>query len=132
MSKKSPITCHVLDASKGKPASGVTVALQKYRTIETTKDGDVFSFDPIATGKTDADGRCLDLLVPTSKSTEELCQLEPGRYKIIFQTQSYFQQTGEKCFYPWVEITFELENTDQHYHIPLLLSPYSFTTYRGS
>jgi len=53
-------------------------------------------------------------------------------YKVIFKTKEYFEGTGRKCFYPWVEITFEVSNPDEHYHIPLLISPYSFTTYRGS
>jgi len=55
-----------------------------------------------------------------------------GLYKIVFKTKEYFERTGRKSFYPWVEITFEIINPEEHYHIPLLISPYSFTTYRGS
>ncbi|KAI5121313.1 hypothetical protein M0805_003780 [Coniferiporia weirii] len=129
---KSPITCHVLDSSLGKPARGVLVQLQKHREIGSSSEGDVFAFDPIAHGVTDNDGRCLDLLTPARQSVEDLAILTPGLYKIIFQTKKYFDSMDRECFYPWVEITFQVKETSQHYHIPLLLSPYSYTTYRGS
>ncbi|KAJ7786493.1 hypothetical protein B0H16DRAFT_1490652 [Mycena metata] len=128
---KSPITCHVLDSSLGKPAEGVEIRLQDFTPASTAG---VDTFNPMATGVTNADGRCLDLL-PARDSTEakELdVALVPGIYKIIFKTKEYFEGTGRKCFYPVVEITFEIENPAEHYHIPLLISPYSFTTYRGS
>ncbi|KAJ7293745.1 hypothetical protein C8J57DRAFT_1041546 [Mycena rebaudengoi] len=129
---KSPITCHVLDSSTGKPAEGVEIRLQDFTPAKS--EGGFDTFNPLAKGVTNADGRCLDLL-PARDSTEakELdAVLTPGTYKIVFKTKEYFAQSDRKCFYPWVEIIFEIENPTEHYHIPLLISPYSFTTYRGS
>jgi len=84
---------------------------------------------------TNADGRCLDLL-PSAGSElaqKEHTELKAGQmYKIVFKTKEYFESTNRLSFYPWVEITFEIEKPEDHYHIPLLISPYSFTTYRGS
>jgi len=126
---KSPITCHVLDSSLGKPAAGVQVRLQEYHTIDHT----TASFDPLAEGETDADGRCMQLFPKDDAAGAGGAPLEAGRlYKVVFKTKEYFQRTGRKCFYPWVEITFEVTNPGEHYHIPLLISPYSYTTYRGS
>ncbi|KAJ7207396.1 hypothetical protein B0H12DRAFT_1158847 [Mycena haematopus] len=129
---KSPITCHVLDSSTGKPAEGVQIRLQDFTPAQ--REGGVDAFNPLAFGVTNADGRCLDLL-PARDSSEAKnldVALIPGTYKIVFKTKEYFERTGRKCFYPWVEITFEIEDPTEHYHIPLLISPYSFTTYRGS
>ncbi|TDL28062.1 Hydroxyisourate hydrolase [Rickenella mellea] len=126
--RKSPITCHVLDASSGKPADGVEVrVVQAPHELSSPQH---FSFDPIAHGVTDANGRCADLMAP--KPGEPEIALSAGLYKVIFKTKEYFHDSGRPCFYPWVEITFEIEDPSQHYHIPLLISPYSFTTYRGS
>jgi len=88
-------------------------------------------FEPMAIGETDSDGRCTNILPPrNSPDAKELTA--GGLYKVIFKTKDYFAKTDRKCFYPWVEITFELNDAEEHYHIPLLISPYSFTTYRGS
>jgi len=126
---KSPITCHVLDSSTGKPAKGVEVSLQGYHPVPGNAHMNMF--EPMATGETDSDGRCTNLLPPRdSPDAKEL--RAGGLYKVTFKTRDYFAKTNRKCFYPWVEITFELDDTEQHYHIPLLISPYSFTTYRGS
>ncbi|KAH7930588.1 transthyretin [Leucogyrophana mollusca] len=127
---KSPITCHVLDISLGKPAAGVEVNIQKYHRGPANVD----IFDPFGHGVTDADGRCTTLLPPKGSDEAKLQQKEvtAGVYKLAFKPGPYFEKTGRKCFYPWVEIPFEIENPDEHYHIPLLISPYSFTTYRGS
>ncbi|KAJ8588399.1 transthyretin [Rhizopogon salebrosus TDB-379] len=127
---KGPITCHILDVSTGRPAAGVDVNIQVYHKGQ--RGIDIFS--PFATGVTDADGRCMDMLPPRGSNEARLQQKEVGAglYKIVFKPKEYFEKTGRKCFYPWVEITFEVENTEEHYHIPLLISPYSFTTYRGS
>jgi 5-hydroxyisourate hydrolase len=85
----------------------------------------------LAKGQTDLDGRCVDLL--STEAQEKQTQLKAGGlYKVVFKTKEYFEATGRKSFYPWVEITFEVINPEEHYHIPLLISPYSFTTYRGS
>ncbi|KAK7465394.1 hypothetical protein VKT23_005372 [Stygiomarasmius scandens] len=126
---KSPITCHVLDTSIGKPAEGIVVNLQQFEPA--AKEGDFDTFTPIAKGTTNSDGRCTDLFAPANPG-ESAPKLRPGLYKIVFRPKAYFEVTNRKCFYPWVEITFEIEKPEEHYHIPLLISPYSFTTYRGS
>jgi len=122
---KSPITCHVLDSSTGKPAQGVAIHLEQL-------ESDIFH--SVAEGITNSDGRCLDLL--PSRGSEEATRKNSDpvagqTYKIVFKTKEYFEHTKRKSFYPWVEITFIIEHED-HYHIPLLISPYAFTTYRGS
>ncbi|KAL1683757.1 hypothetical protein EV122DRAFT_200645 [Schizophyllum commune] len=129
---KSPITCHVLDASTGKPAEGVEIQLQEYKHVQAENAS--FAFDPLAKGTTNADGRCTDLLPPrgSEEAKAQKAELAPGTYKMIFRTNEYFEKTGRKSFYPWVEISFTIEDASQHYHIPLLISPYSYTTYRGS
>ncbi|KZV96406.1 Hydroxyisourate hydrolase [Exidia glandulosa HHB12029] len=119
MSLRSPVTCHVLDSARGKPASGIPVQLHLLSS-------DASSQSLLASGATNADGRCSDLLDPSKK-------LDAGLYKMTFHTGSYLENTtGQPAFYPLVEITFRLASPTEHYHIPLLLSPYSYTTYRGS
>ncbi|EIW65887.1 hypothetical protein TREMEDRAFT_46118 [Tremella mesenterica DSM 1558] len=122
----SPITCHVLDASRGTPASGIRVQLECLSLAGAVQDF-ISSELPrkLATGSTNEDGRCTDLLSSGSR-------LSPGVYKMTFFTEDYFKVIGIEAFYPLVEITFNRVDSDQHYHIPLLLSPYSYTTYRGS
>jgi hydroxyisourate hydrolase len=111
----SQITTHVLDTSKGKPAQGV------YITLEKSNKG---SWTVLGKGETNSDGRLPGLLSPETK-------LEPGIYRLVFDTASYFKVQDVKAFYPSVTITFE--TTDQsHYHVPLLLNPYGYSTYRGS
>jgi len=129
---KSPITCHVLDSSTGKPAPGVTVRLQ---LLENHIEGGVDFFQPLATGVTNMDGRCTDLLPPPGSqgAKEQKMELASGQtYKVVFRTKEYFERTGRESFYPWVEISFTIQSPKEHYHIPLLISPYGFTTYRGS
>ncbi|KAF8632977.1 hypothetical protein AX15_001574 [Amanita polypyramis BW_CC] len=131
---KSPITCHVLDSSTGKPAEGVIVRLQLLQPAEA-KDVSLDIFQPLASGVTNADGRCIDLLPPagSEEAKQQKTDLVAGQtYKIVFKTNEYFQRTGRDSFYPWVEVTFTIKLPKDHYHIPLLISPYAFTTYRGS
>ncbi|PWN34801.1 Hydroxyisourate hydrolase [Meira miltonrushii] len=117
---KSPITCHVLDSTLGKPASGVAVSLE---TLSGASSGQA---SVLAKGQTDNDGRCTTLLDPSTK-------LNGGIYRMTFETGSYFAKDNRPTFYPRVEILFTLPDPpDPHYHIPLLLSPFSYTTYRGS
>lgn len=108
---KSPITTHVLDTARGCPAAGVAVRLEARNA-----DG---SYTELGHGKTDADGRVTDLLTPGSP--------QAGVYRITFDVGGY-----QKGFYPSVSIEFSVEATDEHYHVPLLLSPYGYSTYRGS
>ena len=112
----SPITTHVLDTTTGKPASELSISLQR-----RNPDG---SFTTIAKGITNEDGRITDLL----KEGE----LQIGIYKMHFDTDGYLKNNGIDGFYPEAVICFRIENTKQHYHIPLLLSPFGYSTYRGS
>ena len=112
---KSPITTHALDTRLGRPASGLSIALSMHT------DG---SWVELASGVTDSDGRITDLLRPGS--------LTPGIYQMRFDTGAYHSALEVAGFYPEVLITFEVVNVDEHYHIPLLVSPFGYSTYRGS
>lgn len=111
----SPITTHVLDTHLGKPAAGMAVSLHK-------KDGD--NWTQIASAKTNSDGRIVDWLDGQER--------EQNVYKITFETDAYFDQQGLTCFYPSVSFEFRIEHTDEHYHVPLLISAHGMSTYRGS
>ena len=111
----SQVTSHVLDTAKGKPAKDVEVQLFSVEGERTRN---------IATGITNKDGRIAELL-----PQEQI--LPRGLYKLIFDTRKYFESIGEPVFYPVVEIHFTIDD-DSHYHIPLLLSPFGYSTYRGS
>lgn len=111
---RSKVTTHVLDAVSGRPASGVPARLEALRG-ET--------WEVLAEGLTDADGR-IGAFGPTD--------LDPGPYRVWFGVADYFAAAGMTSFYPEVTITFELADPAQHYHVPLLLSPYAYSTYRGS
>jgi 5-hydroxyisourate hydrolase len=80
---------------------------------------------PLATRLTDAEGRVRDLLLPD-------IPLEPGVYRLRFGTAGYFRRLGLKTFYPEVVVMFEVDDSGRHYHVPLLLSPFGYSTYRGS
>lgn len=112
----SQLTTHILDISIGKPARDVPVALHQLV--------DEFRWIKMAEGSTDSDGRIKNLLPDTQ-------QLEFGVYKLVFHTNEYFEREGIDSFYPSVEVMFNVDS-NQHYHVPLLLSPYGFSTYRGS
>jgi 5-hydroxyisourate hydrolase len=112
----SGITTHVLDTSKGKPGVGVSISL------EFQFDGE---FKEIGSGITNSDGRLPTLLSEGHK-------LEVGVYRITFETKKYYDEQKVKCFYPNVSVTFEVEDGSQHFHVPLLLNPYGYSTYRGS
>jgi 5-hydroxyisourate hydrolase len=79
----------------------------------------------MGSGVTDADGR-LKSLMPSG------VPLKPGRYELIFEVGSYFRGKGVDTFFPQVRIDFQVKNADEHYHVPLLLSPFGYSTYRGS
>ena len=110
----SAITTHILDTSMGRPASGVAVRLE-FEAIEGWKQ--------IGGGMTDKDGRLRDL------SDKDI---DAGNYRLSFAVGEYFARNGAKCFFPEVTITFAVENAGEHYHVPLLVSPWSYSTYRGS
>ena len=114
---RSLITTHVLDTARGKPAVGVDVILESYTPTKEWKE--------LARGKTDADGRIIDLL-------PESVTIVPGTYRLTFLIQEYFRSTGQEGFYPYIPVVFRLAGPVTHYHVPLLVSPYGYSTYRGS
>jgi 5-hydroxyisourate hydrolase len=109
----STVTTHVLDTSLGRPAAGVPVRLEQLTDGEPT---------PVAEGLTDADGRVRDLGPD---------DLRPGTYRVVFGTGAYFARSGQHTFYPEAAVTFLVE-AGAHYHVPLVLSPFAYSTYRGS
>jgi hydroxyisourate hydrolase len=111
----SQITTHILDTSAGKPASGMNVVLDHHHNG---------SWQQLAKGTTDNDGRIKNLL-PIEK------KILKGSYRLVFDTRSYYRSMNVKGFYPAVTIEFEITD-DSHYHVPLLLNPYGYSTYRGS
>ncbi len=111
----SQITTHILDTSRGKPGEEITVILSQQQAE---------GWKQLALGSTDSQGRNTDLLNDDTK-------LELGVYRLRFETREYFEKLGVLSFYPFVEITFNV-TSDEHYHIPVLISPYGFTTYRGT
>ena len=112
----STISTHVLDTAMGKPAQGVFIIFEKL-----TADG---QWQKSGEGKTNSDGRLPDLISSEIK-------LNIGIYRLIFDTGSYYGSHGVKGFYPSVAIVFEISD-DSHYHVPLLLNPFGYSTYRGS
>jgi 5-hydroxyisourate hydrolase len=116
-SNRGPITTHILDLAEGQPARGVGVRL------EVADGGGAWT--ELGAGRTDADGRLSDLLPPGSR-------LEARTYRLTFDTGAYFRAAGRPAFYPTVEVTFEISAPEEHHHIPLLLSRFGYTTYRGS
>lgn len=113
----SAITTHVLDTSRGRPAGGVPVVLE----TETQGGG----WQVLGRGETDADGRLKNLLPPDAA-------LSAGVYRLTFDTDAYFRAQSIEAFFPAVSITFTLRDAGEHYHVPLLLSPFGYSTYRGS
>jgi 5-hydroxyisourate hydrolase len=108
------ISTHVLDTALGRPAGGLAV------TISRRGPADVWSV--VGRAVTDADGRVKELSsVP----------LEVGEYRLEFATGAYFKASGSKAFYPEVSVVFIVTEGETHLHVPLLLSPYGYTTYRG-
>lgn len=115
----SAITTHVLDAARGLPARGVAVTLERADTEGERR------WKTLGAGRTDEDGRLKTLLPPDQA-------LVPGAYRLTFDTGAYFREGGQPAFYPEVQVAFIVIDTARHYHIPLLLSPYAYSTYRGS
>ena len=111
----SGISTHVLDTAKGLPAQGVRVLLER-RSLEG-------EWVEVSKGVTDENGRVARLLGGGEA-------LQAASYRLIFSTGDYFKP--QVCFYPEVAVLFEVRDPSAHHHIPLLLSPYGYTTYRGS
>ena len=110
------LSTHILDTALGRPAAEVSLALSIFRGTQWLL---------LSEEKTDADGRCRQLL-------PEGASLEAGLYRIRFETAAYYETQRLAGLYPYVEIAFEVRDTGQHYHIPLLLTANGYTTYRGS
>jgi 5-hydroxyisourate hydrolase len=110
------ISTHVLDLIRGKPAKDVPVRLEKQESS---------GWRALASQRTDNDGRCGQLL-------PEDADLSPGLYRLAFDTASYFAAQDVDALYPVVEVTFQVRDGETQFHIPLLLSPNGYTTYRGS
>ena len=108
------ISTHILDTSRGKPAQGVAVRL-------ALKSGGTWK--ELARGMTDADGRVKPLLAEIP---------EAGTFRLSFDVAPYFQSQGVEAFFPSVEIQFEVKAPKEHFHVPLLLNPFGYSTYRGS
>lgn len=105
------LSTHVLDTSLGRPAAGVAVLLE---TVDGTQVGE---------GRTDSDGR-LGSIGPG--------RVDPGSYRLRFDSGAYFASHGVTGFYPEVVVVFTVGDADEHYHVPVLLNPFGFSTYRGS
>lgn len=111
----SSITTHVLDTARGRPASGIPVTLQSHS---------IAGWQEVGRGVTNQDGRVADFLKGAT--------LKTGRYRLTFDTAAYLAQVIKPSFFPEVSIVFEVDAPSQHYHVPLLLSPFGYSTYRGS
>ncbi len=111
-----PITTHVLDIARGAPARGLRVKLERI-----FGDG----WEVVGDGETDVDGRVRELLSPD-------VALLPSTYRLTFDTRAYARKNLFECFFPEVQIVFDVKDSSQHYHVPLLFSPYGYSTYRGT
>jgi 5-hydroxyisourate hydrolase len=109
------ITTHVLDTARGRPAAGVGVTLERQTALDR--------WERAGRGRTDEAGRLQSLVTDTAL---------PGVYRMVFETGTYFRAHGMPVFYPLVSVMFEVAGGETHYHVPLLLSPFGYSTYRGS
>ena len=112
------ITSHVLDVSRGAPAAGIVVRLEH-------RAGDEEEWRLVGTSRTSADGRVTDLSPASAPPTA-------GQYRLTFETRAYFAGQAVTALYPAVVIVIDAAAGESHYHLPLLLSPFGYTTYRGS
>jgi 5-hydroxyisourate hydrolase len=111
----SAITTHVLDTSRGRPAAGLRVELQMRSGAD---------WELIGVGVTDANGRCATLM--------DEGKLQAGGYRLLFDVGTYFKMQQTETFYSEIPIVFEILRGDAHCHVPLLISPFGYSTYRGS
>lgn len=111
----SGITSHVLDTSRGKPAEGITILLE----LETSED----HWKTLKEDVTDSDGRVANMIDSSYKA---------GHYRVRFLVDDYFLRQQQETFYRIVQIEFKVDDPNQHYHVPLLLNPFGYSTYRGS
>jgi len=114
---KSPVTTHILDTSRGKPAANIVV------TLETRSANQIWI--PLSSEKTNADGRI-------DHFTGLAPKIPSGTYRLTFQTEPYFKTLDVETFYPSITVTFQVRTPEKHYHVPLLLNPFGYSTYRGT
>ncbi|ULQ55469.1 hydroxyisourate hydrolase [Flavihumibacter rivuli] len=114
--KSYQLSTHILDISSGSPATGVTIRLERYDSLAG-------SWKKISEQKTDGNGRIKDFL-PTGGNND-------GTYKLVFLTREYFERRKWESFYPFIEVVFAIRGSS-HYHVPLTLSPFGYSTYRGN
>lgn len=113
---KYQLSSHILDITSGKPAANVVITLYK-------KDQNN-NWMQVDERRTDRNGRVGDFLQQKNSPNT-------GQYKLVFQTSQYFKNLGQKTFYPYIEVVFEITD-EQHYHVPITVSPFGYSTYRGS
>ena len=113
----STISTHILDTSRGRPAPGVNVALESLNAGE--------GWSTLSQAETDDDGRVNEFVLSER-------QLGPGTYRLVFAVAKYFESLNQPSFYPEVAVTFLIQAGAEHYHVPLLISPFGYSTYRGS
>ena len=111
------LSTHVLDTSRGRPAAGITIRL------ETLNAGE--GWTPLSEAATDDDGRVKHFVLNEAN-------LGPGTYRLVFSVEKYFKELNQQTFYPEVSVAFLIEPGAEHYHVPLLISPFGYSTYRGS
>jgi 5-hydroxyisourate hydrolase len=111
----STISTHVLDTSLGRPAANVRVTLERVDSAP----------EAIGSAVTDANGRIATFAAASTG-------VAPGTYRLRFQVDDYFVRTNRRVFYPEVAVSFRVDAADEHFHIPLLISPFGYSTYRGS
>lgn len=111
------LSTHILDITQGQPAANVAVVLEKQDLV-----GDWYQ---VSNSQTDQNGRISNFLLQNSTMDNQ------GIYRLIFKTKAYFEAQGMQTFYPYIEVVFEI-NDSKHYHVPITLSPYGYSTYRGS
>ncbi|XP_014184524.1 5-hydroxyisourate hydrolase [Haplochromis burtoni] len=117
MAESSPLTTHVLNATDGVPAARMALSLHQL-------DSKLMIWAMLSVGTTNQDGRCPGLINQEA--------FTPGMYKLRFETGSYWEGLGQPSFYPYVEVVFTISEPEQRFHIPLLMSRFSYSTYRGS
>lgn len=113
---KNPLSVHVLNLTTGAPSAGITVVLEK-------KNGD--NWMKLNSAVTSQNGR-ISALYPTGQ------KIQPGDYRVTFKTGDYYAAQHEETFFPEIPVIFHIAKADEHYHVPLLLSPYGYSTYRGN
>lgn len=113
----SAITTHILDTSSGKPGAGIPVVLER----KTHSSG----WQAISEGISDIDGRISSFIAAGEAFL-------PGHYRLIFETGAYYLLSNIECFFPQVTVSFVVKDPLQHFHVPLILSPFGYSTYRGS